>query len=200
MKKGFTVIEVIVTFVILSILIFFAIYSFRYSIDNVVRASYYLPKTTITFSTLDRVLGGIYYYGIEKKPKEFVEYFDADQTYINFITTAPLYNDRITLAKIEYKDKKLIYSQEPLYHKQTNIEAPKLTKDAKKIIFFDQVSYLEINYILKNGDVVSKVFDEIPKGIVFNLIVKGKKYHFIFAPLSNFLQNKINVYHEKYQI
>ena len=200
MRKAFTIIEVIITFIILSILIFFAIYSFRFSIKNIKNAAYYLPQNAIAFSALDRILGGIFYFVIEKKPKEFVFYFKGDDKQIEFITTSPLFTEELTLVKLQFNGSKLLYTGEKLYHKKSDIQKPKLTKKATTSTLIDQVQTLNISYISSQGETLSHMQDQIPKGIVIKFTSKGKNYHLIFAPSSDFLYNKVRVYHEKYPI
>jgi len=200
MKKGFTVIEVIVTFVILSILIFFAIYSFRYSVSNVRRAIYYLPKKSIAYSILDRAISGIYFYEIEKKRRIFVEYFQGTQDRLKFITVSPPYVDHISLMQIKYQNNKLILKYEILYQKKSNYNNPKFGNNTKEITLFNQISKLSFSYILRDGSTKTNMSDQIPQGIILKFTRQGKRYHYIFIPMSNFNDNKANIYNENYQI
>lgn len=202
MRKGFTVIEVIVTFVILSILIFFAIYSFRYSIANIQRATYYLPQKAAAFDMLDRTIGGIYYYAVEKneeKEKEnFENYFRANATQMVFITVAPPYTEEISIAKLALEKKRLILSYAPLYQNEVDFLKPKLPQTTTKVILFEQVEAFDLSYILPNKEHISQTSGTIPTGVIMHITIRGEKYHMIFSISSNYNGSKAREYHEKY--
>jgi len=192
MRQAFTIIEVIVTFVIMSMLIFFAIYSFRYSISNIRHAVYYLPKKTITYSLLDKTFSGIYYHVVEKNPKEFVDFFYGDSTKMIFITSSPFFSKQLSFSSLSYKDKKIIYTEDKLYTKYMNFTEPKMTSQAKEIVLFENISLCTFTYIMDNGDINKSVSEVIPIGIDIN------KYHLIFSIGSDYKNNKVYMYNEKY--
>ena len=198
MRRAFTVIEVIVTFAIVSILIFFAIYSFRYSVANVKKASYYLPKTTIAYATLDHLLSGIYYYVIEPGKKDFVDFFNGTSSDMTFVTVSPFFSNTPAIGKLSYANNQINYTESRLYSKKNDYANPEISKNANSIILFHSVSSCHISYILQNGTNTETVHNKIPVGIILKFTQNRQKFHFIFSIQSNFKVNKVFLKNEKY--
>lgn len=198
MRRAFTVIEVIVTFAIVTILIFFAIYSFRYSVANVKKATYYMPKTTIAYTTLDNIISGIYYYVIELHKKEFVDFFNGAPQSMTFITVSSFFQDMPSVGRLVCSDKKITYTESPLYEKHNNYADPLISEVSNTMTLFEAVSSCHIAYILSSGSTVESVKNQIPEGVVIKFKQNDNDYEFVFSIQSNFKHNKVFLKNEKY--
>jgi len=199
MRRAFTVIEIIVTFVIVTILISFAIYSFKYSISNLKKAVYYMPNSILAYTTMDRIISGIYYYVVEQKKKYFVDFFDGHPQKVMFVTAAPFWSKQLSVGKFICKDDKLIYEEYLLYGKQSDYQHPEnFPEDVNQVILYRRLSDCNFEYITNHGQTVKALKNEIPGAIRLKWGHNNRQFQYLFSIDSNYFYHKVYQERAKY--
>jgi prepilin-type N-terminal cleavage/methylation domain-containing protein len=182
MKKAFTLLEVLITIMLMTLLMSSAMFSFKFFLDRLDKTELSLPHDAMSYEYINRVISGLYFYPVEviKNFKLEDEYFfKTTSTSFSFITSTPIFYDRISVAKVEYKDNKLIYYESKLYSKEQDFKNPKiLAKDFSYLLKKDiknfkiKYSFYKKTNIPKN---IELTFDNSEKWI-FMIISNNIKY------------------------
>jgi len=190
MKKGFTLVEVLVSIILLTLLLSTAMFSFRFFINTVDKLTPSLPKDTMSYTYLNNSLSGIYFYPINtiidfKKTK--IYFFKHTSTSCTYITTTPVYYDTISVAKIEYKNHKLYYYESKLYTKEQDFKNPKILEDSFSFVLKKDVKDFSIKYVFYHET-------QIPKQIYLNIDTTK----WLFAIESNNIKYKSKIKKEEF--
>jgi len=181
-RVAFTLVEVLITILLLTMLIATAMFSFKFFIGNLDRIKLSIPKKAIYYEYLNHSISGIYFYPIDNKNQGSLKkyFFKKGTNYFSYITTTPIYEDGISIAKVEYKDNYLIYYETKLYTKEQDYKKPMILKDSFHINFRFKIKIDEckINFIFYQ-DV------NIPKSISLIFRNKDKEEEWVFKILSN---------------
>ena len=182
-KTAFTLVEVLITILLLSLLMTTAMFSFRFLIKNLNTLQLSLPKKAMDYEYLDKSIQGLYFYIIENKKfekKEKTYFFKHDTSSFTYITTSPIYNKSISIATIKYKENALFYSESKLFTQNKNYLLPKNKPYDFQKKFYKDISNVEINYIFQKKT-------NIPKLIQISFLDKNqKKQTWIFSIFSDF--------------
>ncbi len=159
MRKGFTLVEVLITILLLTLLISTAMFSFKFFLKRLDRIDISLPIDAINYEYINRSINGIYFYPIQsiKNFKKVEKYFfQTTQNSFTYITTTPIYYDKISVAKIEYKDNKLYYYESKLFTKNQNYQNPKILENPYTKVIKKEIDSFKIDYVLYKDTKVPK--------------------------------------------
>jgi len=151
MKKAFTLVEVLITIVLLTLLLSTAMFAFKFFIKRLDTMSLSLPKDAMAYEYLNHSIEGLYFYpiNIKKNFKTVNQYFfQTTDNSLTYITTTPIYYKTISVAKIQYDNHKLYYYESELYHKNQDYKNPKILKNSYSQILKKEIENFKINYIL----------------------------------------------------
>lgn len=182
-KTAFTLVEVLITILLLSLLMTTAMFSFRFLIKNLSTLQLSLPKKAMNYEYLDKSIQGLYFYIIEKNnhlKKEKAYFFNYDSSSFTYITTHPIYNKSISIATVEYKENTLFYSESKLFTQNQNYLLPENNIHNFQKKLYENITNLDINYIFQEKT-------NIPKLIQISFLDKNqKKQTWIFSIFSDF--------------
>ena len=185
MKKSFSLVEVLITIMILSLLISTSMFSIKYFIKSLDSFSMSLPYDAINYEKLSKSLKGTYYYVVFKKNelgiKKAKNFYHAKSNSLLFITSNPMHYKSISVAKLYVKNNNLIYEESELFIKEQNYLKPKiLNKNKFSKTIRKNVKNILITYLYKDTN-----------NIPYLVLVKiNNKEEMIFEIMSNFINHK----------
>lgn len=191
MKSGFTLVEMLVAVVLISLLIGVALFAFRSQLIMIKKAKVSGINTVLSFDQLRSSLQSMKYYVVDdydafgNDMKKLHFYFDGTKKEIDYITTNPLFSKNIAVVKLYCKDDELIYREEPLYGR-INFLKPQILDDSKKLTLFKGLDSCQF-FFFKNSKKLQTLKDEIPSRIEVDI-----KSHHIF-PLQINIKSDNNV-------
>lgn len=196
MRRGFTLIEMLVSIIIFSFIIALAAYSFRFYADLTKKIIMPYPQKAVDFSNLENTIRSMFYFVSQKEDEfgkeSFYLYFYGNAESMSFITAKPIkINDNIAVCKLYLDNGTLMLDESPVYSKYNNYKQPFLTvENEKKIAIMNNVSDLQLTYF-KNKKETQTLKEQIPQLIEIQLKQNGQQMTFYFKVKSNFVK-KIN--------
>lgn len=169
MKKAFSLVEMLVAVILVTLLVGTAIFSFKHQMLIIKKTPDNKIKRAMEFHQLRTSIESMKYYVVQDydafdNPLDKVAfYFDGDKSSIKFITKSPLFSDSISVVNLKCESNKLIYKEEPLY-KRINYLKPKILKDSKTKIFLESLKGCQFKYFF-NGEEKEEISNTIPNGI-----------------------------------
>jgi len=191
-KSAFSLIEVLVAMVIVSLITTTGMFSFKLAINQIDRQSSLSFDEPIHFSQLKNLFNATYFYTEEKKeqftPAELFEYkylFRKSENEITFVSSAPIYSKKLSLVNLKIIDNKLMYKEEEIYN-------PK--QDYKKPIFLEDTSEHELLTDIKNAkftyekpiDLPADISSRVPKLVKLEFVRNDVDFTYIFDIKYNF--------------
>ena len=188
MKKAFTLVEMLVAVVLLTLLIGVALFSLRLQLITVKKMKLSGIEKVLSYTQLKSSIESMNYYGVQEydvlnRPIKYAwhYFFNGEANKMLFITQNPIFTQGDAVVKLECLEDTLLYTEEPLY-KRINFLRPKLLEDSKKYILYShlkscQFSYESIQKEKKNAleyTLPSAVFVKLDKEIFF---IKIKNDH-----------------------
>ncbi len=196
MRKGFTLIEMLVSIIIFSFIIALAAYSFRFYADMTKKIIMPYPQQAVNFSNLGDAVRSMFYFVSEDSDelgkKSFCIYFYGDAESMSFITAKPIrISGNIAVCKLYLDNGTLMLDESPVYSKYNNYKEPSLiAEDEKKIALMKNVSDLQLTYF-ENQKKTQALKEKIPQLVEIQLKQNGKQRTFYFKIKSDFAK-KIN--------
>jgi len=146
--RGFTLIEMLISIVLLSLIIATMMFGFKQGISELQKSRSITPQKAIEFGQLRSLIKGMFPYAVEVQEgfedKKLQIYLKAQEYSLEFISQSPIYYDEIVIAKLECLEEALVYYEKPLYG--GNYLAPKLEAKDKKKIFFKPLETCQFSY------------------------------------------------------
>ena len=195
MKRGFTLIEMLISIVIFSFIVALATYSFRFYTDIVKKIVMPYPQQVVKFSKLEDAVRSIFYFTGERKNTEgklkFFTYFYGNKDEMKFITAEPLNpNYGIAVCKLYLDNNTLVLEESPVYSKYNDYKRPSLTpEDEKKLILMSDVSSLEFTYFTGEKKTDS-LKEDVPNLIEMKVKQKDKSLSLYFKVKSEFRKKR----------
>lgn len=189
MKKGFTLIEMLVAIVLLSLLIGVAVFSFRQQLLTVSNIKTTGLNRVINYYQLRSTIESMAYYAVEtydnlnQPMKQVHHFFLGQQNRFTYITNNPIFSKKISVAQLECKDKQLVYYEEPLYSR-IDFMRPSILTDSSSKLFFTDVNNCEIKYIFKGEDHLA-LYNDIPDAIQMILSDKEKDFFTLYVNIKS---------------
>lgn len=197
MKKGFTLIELIIATLIFSFIIALAAYSFGYYTGFIKKLILPYPQKAINFSRLNDVLESTFYFVAEQKnifgETHFFTYFKGTRNTITFISAEPLGKYNLALCKIYTDNGTLFIKESPIYYKYVNYKNPSFTKKSEEIFpLFKNVKKLSISYYIGKENFYS-IKDKIPDLIKLTLIDSSDNRTTVYIKIMSDFRKKKNL-------
>jgi len=178
-RSGFTLVEMLVAMVLVSLLIGVALFAFRSQLIMIKKAKTSGIDMVLSFNQLRSSLQSMKYYVVDdydafgNDMKKLHFYFNGTKKEIDYITTNPLFSKNVAVVKLTCKDKELIYQEEPLYGR-INFLKPQVLDDSKKLVLYKRLKSCDF-FFFKNSKKLQTLKDEIPNSVYVDI-----KSNFIF--------------------
>jgi len=180
-KKAFTLVEMLVSIVLITLLIGVAIFSFRMQLLTIYKTKTEAINDVLKYNQIQSAFESIKYYVIQEydmlnQPIKKLDYFfEADQNHALFITNNPIYTEKVSLVEFSCVDNSLFYKEEPLYNSNMDYLQPAFSKkNYHKLKIYDALDKCEFYYIDQQGKLIRNIAKKIPKEVYLK-IDKGKK-------------------------
>jgi len=175
LRKAFTLVEMLVAIVLITLLIGVAIFSFRMQLMSISKTKTESIQTVLKYNQIKSALESIKYYVIQEydmlhQPINKLDYFfQGDEKSMLFITNNPIYSDHVSLVKLSCVKNKLLYKEEPLYGKMNYLQ-PNFTKNGYKTLkIYDDLQKCGFYYVNEKQKLVRKLTAKIPAEIYLKL-------------------------------
>lgn len=175
MKKAFTLVEMLVAVVLLTLLIGVALFSFRLQLMTVRKIKLDSMQRVLAYTQMKRSIESMKYYLVQEydtvgRPIDYAwDYlFDGTQKKLLFVTENPIFTQGDALVALECKEKKLLYTEEPLYG---NIDflRPSFTDDSIEKTLYDNLEVCRFSYVTMQGRKVEVLKGVLPSTVFVTL-------------------------------
>jgi len=184
LRKAFTLVEMLVAVVLLTLLIGVALFSFRLQLITIHKTKLESINRAISYTQLRSVIASMKYYAVQEYdivqrviPHTWHYYFDGDEKNIKFISTNPLFSEVDALVSFTCKDNELIYNEEALYG-DMNFLRPTFNKNIKHSVLMKNLDKCLFIYITRKGKQITSLANDLPKAVQINVEQYGKNYTF----------------------
>jgi prepilin-type N-terminal cleavage/methylation domain-containing protein len=179
MKKAFTLVELLVAVLLLTLLIGTALFSYRFILLNIKKTQTSTFNEVLKIQQIRTSIESMQHYVVDKynqfnQPmKKLHTFFIGEQDHCIYITLNPTFLTIPSIARLECLDNTLKYSEEPLYGR-INLNQPKLLNDSQSKIYFEGIEECTFKYYLKHQELDS-LKDTLPTLIHLSFYDKNKK-------------------------
>jgi len=170
MRKAFTLVEMLVALVLISLLIGVAVFAFRLQLITIHKAKTEGLNTVIKYTQVRSLIESMKYYVVQEynmlnlPTKQLHLFFNGDQREMKFITTNPILSSSDALVELVCKDHKLIYKEEPLFDRIDFLQ-PDLLEDSREIVLYKDLQQCRFSYKNVQGVKTGELENIIPKAI-----------------------------------
>jgi len=172
-KNAFSLVEMLVAVILLTLLIGVAIFALKYQLISIHKTQKVGIKKLIIYNQIRASLQSIKYYIIDDYDmlgypmKQLHPFFTANASELTYITTNPLFSKDVAVAQMRCQNDKLLYKEEKLYG---NIDflRPKLLQNSREKVFYNNLDGCSFSYIFKNQS-YENLDNKIPSSIIINL-------------------------------
>lgn len=192
----------LIAVLLLTLLIATAVYSFRFVLLNISKQQFSGIDRLLSYTQLRGSLESMRYYVVDNydmflNPMNQLHYFfKGDQKQMIYITQNPIFSNSTAVAKVECKDKKLLYTEEPLY-KRIDFTQPKVLKDSPQKVLFSKLANCEFVYH-KDRQIKSHLEDIIPNSVEVKLTTQKGALNFYVNVKTDFNVTKAYIENDKH--
>lgn len=178
-KTAFTLIEMLIAVILISLLIGLAIFSFKHQLLIIQKIQKVGINKILAYNELRSSLQSMKYYVVDDYDilnypmKNLHLYFSGTQTEVNYITTNPLFSNDIAVVKLFCDSNQLKYQEEPLYG-NINFLKPAVLENSKQISIYRELEKCEFEYFYGEKKFES-LENKIPTTVVLN--IKSQNIH-----------------------
>ena len=190
MRKAFTLVEMLVALVLISLLIGVAVFAFRLQLITIHKAKTEGLNTVIKYTQVRSLIESMKYYVVQEynmlnlPTKQLHYFFQGDSKHIKFITTNPLYSTSDSLVELSCKGDKLVYKEEPLYGKIDFLQ-PDFLDSSDSSIMYKNLS--ECTFFYQDQDNLQKndLQNKMPKAVGLKMTQNHKQQSMYISVKSN---------------
>ncbi len=175
MKKAFTLVEMLVAIVLITLLIGVAVFSFRMQLLTIHKTKTEAINDVLKYNQIKSAFESIKYYVVQEydmlhQPMRKLNYFfHGSEKQALFITNNPVYSNKVSLVKLSCVDNKLIYKEEPLYEYMDYLQPSFTPNKFHQLGIYDDLEKCEFYYIDEQGGLVRQISNKIPKEIYLKI-------------------------------
>ena len=179
-KKAFTLIEMLISILLMTLIVATMMFAFKYSINEFKRINSLVPQKVLKYHQLSSLINGMFPYVIEVErgfeKKKYEAYIYPKEKSLEFISKNPIYSDKISISKLECDDRELKYYEKLLYSKESDYLKPKIEESDLKDIFYQNLDDCKFSYKVKKGR-------DNPLLITLRTTTNNKTKEYIFSPV-----------------
>jgi len=177
-KNAFTLVEMLVAVILITLLIGVAIFAFRYQLIAIKKSQKVGLTYVLSYNQLRTSLQSMKCYVVDdydmlnQPMKQLHIFFEGKPTELTYITESSVLSKEVSLVKVSCRDSELLYTEEKLYDKIDYLR-PKLSKNAPEVVLYKNVNDCSFNYHVKNLN-FDTLEGKMPTAITINLNIKDK--------------------------
>jgi prepilin-type N-terminal cleavage/methylation domain-containing protein len=200
-RAAFSLIEMLVAIVLLTLLLGVALFSFRHLLITFKQIQKSGIHETLTYNSIRSTLESVQHYVVDdynrlnQPAKNLHFYFQGESQRVRFITTDPNFSDTVSLAQLECRDSKLIYSEEKLYGPM-DFRVPNFSTNQSEKVMYDALQSCEFFYYAIDAPTLaqSQLHDTIPKFIELTLRTSNQNLD-AFIAIKSDNNSSVNITH-----
>jgi len=156
MKKAFSLVEMLVALVLITLLVGVAMFSFKYQLIMIKKAKTSGINRAIIYNQLKTSIESMKYYVVDDydmlgNPMDNLHhFFIGKQKMMEYITINPLFSKEVAIVKLVCEGQNLIYQEEPLY-KRIDFLKPEVLENSRSITLLKNLDKCEFEYIPKKN-------------------------------------------------
>jgi len=198
-RSAFSLVEMLVVILILSLLIGTAIYALKFQMMSFEKQKEKSFNRVLSTNQLRTSIESIKYYVVDQYDmfgnpmQDFKLYFKGTEDSIDYITENPFLHDAVSVVSLRCKENQLIYTEEPLY-KRINYLQPKVLDRSPQITLFDNLDVCQFRYINQNKQLFDSFIHAIPQKIHISLEERQEPFDLYIQVHSDYNRSLGEVY------
>lgn len=189
MKKAFTLVELLVAVLLLTLLIGTALFSYRQVLLNIKKTQASTFNEVLKVHQIRTSIESMQHYIVDEynqldmPMKKLHPFFLGTDKYFIYITQSPIFSHIPSLARFDCIDNGLKYTEEPLY-KRINFKKPHFLDDSTSNIYWKDISSCNIEYFLLKKR-FTELKDSVPSAVEITFLDSNEVKHTIFSSIKS---------------
>jgi prepilin-type N-terminal cleavage/methylation domain-containing protein len=201
-KKAFTLVELLIAVLLLTLLIGTALFSYRQALLNISKAKKSTFNEVLKVHQIRTSIESMQHYVVDdynqfnQPMKKLHIFFTGNKHYFQYISLNPTLYNIPTLSAFECKDNTLIYKEEMLYSR-IDVNRPEFLEDSKKIIYWKDIKDCKFEYKIENT-IMTFLENRVPNSIKIEYINNKRKYIIFTTIKSDYNISHYEIYERLY--
>ena len=189
MKKAFTLVELLIAVVLLTLLIGTALFSYRQVLLNITKAEKSTFNEVLKIHQIRTSIESMQHYVVDdynqfnQPMKKLHMFFAGNEHYFQYVSLNPTLFNIPTLSAFECIDNKLLYKEEMLYNR-IDVNRPEFLEDSKHVVYWDDIEDCKFEYFF-HQEAVSKIENRLPTAINISFTDDNIKEYTIFTTVKS---------------
>lgn len=183
MKKAFTLVELLVAVLLLTLLMGTALFSYRQVLLNITKAQKTTFNEILKIHQIRTSIESMQPYVIDEynhfnQPmKKLHILFNANEQGLKYVSLNPSFSTIPSLSELRCVEDKLIFKEEPLYQ-HLNLNQPVFSQEHKEMIYWEEIYDCKFSYMIREKR-VEVVNNELPSFVELTFLDNDAKLHTI---------------------
>ena len=180
MKNAFTLVEMLIAVVLLTLLISTALFSFKHMLLVFRHVEVEGIEEALKFNQLRSSVSSMEYHVVDDynnfniAQKNLHYYFKGSLDRMRYITSNPLFSKETSIAMLSCEEGLLKYYEAPLYSKDTDYLTPLITQESRFQMLKQDIEQCSIQYF-SNKQYMNSLTNTIPEVVKVSFIEKEKE-------------------------
>jgi len=182
-KKAFTLVELLVAVLLLTLLMGTALFSYRQVLLNITKAQKTTFNEILKIHQIRTSIESMQPYVIDEynhfnQPmKKLHILFNANEQGLKYVSLNPSFSTIPSLSELRCVEDKLIFKEEPLYQ-HLNLNQPVFSQEHKEMIYWEEIYDCKFSYVIREKR-VEVVNNELPSFVELTFLDNDAKLHTI---------------------
>jgi len=199
MRKAFTLVELLVAVVLLTLLMGTALFSYRQVLLNITKSQKSTFNEVLKVHQIRTSIESMQDYVVDdynqfnQPMKQLHSFFLGKEYYFQYISLNPTLSNIPSLSSFECKDNSLVYREEPLY-KRIDVNRPIFLQDSPIVVYWKDIESCKFEYFFHKKH-LAELKNKIPTAIKIDFVDNNEKEHTIFTTVkSDYNLSYANIY------
>jgi len=189
MRKAFTLVELLVAVVLLTLLIGTALFSYRQVLLNITKAEKSTFNEILKIHQIRSSIESMQYYVVDnynqfnQPMKQLHHFFKGNDHSFSYISLNPNFSTLPSLSQFDCKENQLVYTEEPLYGR-VDLNRPEFSEVSQSVVYRDDLLSCKFSFFLFEKS-LERLANEIPFAIQIDLMDANEKEESIFTTIKS---------------
>ena len=189
MKKAFTLVELLVAVLLLTLLIGTALFSYKQILLNIAKAEkstfYEVLKVHQIRTSIESMQPYVVddYNQFNNPMKKLHVFFSGDKKHFQYISQNPTFSNTPSLSSFECREEDLLFKEEPLYGSM-NLNEPSFSEKYHTEIYWHNLQSCEFEYVLNHKTLLA-LKNRLPNILKINFVDADEKKHTIVTTIKS---------------